>query len=111
MDSIGTDLHSPLNLTQWTASGYLLALAVSLPAAGWMARRFGSGRLWLTSLTAFTIASAACALAPTIQFLIAARVIQGLAGGLLIPTGQTILGQTVGPQRLGRVMGALGIAV
>lgn len=111
IETIGNDLDSALSLTQWTASGYLLALALSLPTAGWMARRFGSGRLWLCALGAFTIASAACAFAPTIEVLIAGRVVQGLAGGLLIPTGQTIFGQAVGPQRLGRVMGTLGIAV
>ncbi|WP_429517722.1 DHA2 family efflux MFS transporter permease subunit [Rhodococcus sp. BE178] len=111
MDSISHALGSSLAATQWVASGYLLALAVSLPLAGWLARRFGSRRLWLASLAAFTVASIGCAAAPTIELLIVARVLQGLAGGVLIPTGQTVLGQAVGPDRLGRVMGTLGIAV
>ncbi len=111
MDSISRALGSSLAATQWVASGYLLALAVSLPLAGWLAGRYGSRRLWLVSLAAFTVASIGCAAAPTIEILIAARVLQGLAGGVLIPTGQTVLGQAVGPARLGRVMGTLGIAV
>lgn len=111
LDSISHALRAPLSLTQWVASGYLLALAVSLPAVGWAARRLGSRRLWLLSLAAFTLASIACAAAPTVQLLLLARVVQGLAGGVLIPTGQTILGQAVGPARLGRVMGTLGVAV
>ncbi|MFF7945050.1 DHA2 family efflux MFS transporter permease subunit [Nocardia gamkensis] len=111
LDSISSALHSSLALTQWVASGYLLALAVSLPLAGWLAQRYGSDRLWLAALAAFTVLSVGCSVAPTIELLIAARVVQGLAGGVLIPTGQTVLGQVVGPQRLGRVMGTLGIAV
>ncbi|MFI6344761.1 DHA2 family efflux MFS transporter permease subunit [Streptomyces sp. NPDC050560] len=109
--SINHDLHASLSITQWVTSAYLLALAVSLPLAGWLARQYGSGRIWLVSLAGFTVASLACAVAPTVELLIAARVVQGLAGGVLIPTGQTILGQRVGPERLGRVMGTLGIAV
>ncbi|WP_151901768.1 DHA2 family efflux MFS transporter permease subunit [Tsukamurella tyrosinosolvens] len=109
--AIGDALGAPLSLTQWVASAYLLALAVSLPLAGRLGTRWGVRRLWLTALGGFTAASVLCAAAPTVETLIAARVVQGLAGGLLIPTGQTILGLAVGPERLGRVMGTLGLAV
>ncbi|WP_052372653.1 DHA2 family efflux MFS transporter permease subunit [Amycolatopsis taiwanensis] len=111
LDSISKDLHADLAVTQWVASGYLLALALSLPLAGWLGRRFGAGRVWLASLAGFTVTSGLCAMAPTVGVLIVFRVLQGLAGGLLIPTGQTILGQEVGSARLGRVMATLGIAV
>jgi EmrB/QacA subfamily drug resistance transporter len=111
LDTIGANLHAPLARTQWVASGYLVALAVSLPLAGWLGRKRGVGRLWLTALASFTVASGLCAVAPTIETLILMRVVQGLAGGLLIPAGQTVLGQAVGAQRLGRVMATLGIAV
>ncbi|WP_214633082.1 DHA2 family efflux MFS transporter permease subunit [Antrihabitans cavernicola] len=111
LDSIGADLHANLATTQWVSSGYLLALAVSLPACAWLGRRIGVGRLWLCALAGFTIASALCALAPNIESLVALRVVQGLAAGLLVPAGQTILGQAVGPERLGRLMATLGIAV
>ena len=111
LDAISRDLHSDLAVTQWVASGYLLALALSLPLTGWLGRRFGVGRVWLTALTAFTVASGLCAVASNVGVLIAFRVVQGLAGGLLIPAGQTVLGQLVGAARLGRVMATLGIAV
>ncbi|MCF8569298.1 DHA2 family efflux MFS transporter permease subunit [Gordonia sp. HY002] len=111
LDSITTQMGSTLSTTQWIVSGYLLALAVSLPMAGWLGRRFGAGPVWLTALGFFTAASLACAVASTPEGLIAARIAQGLAGGVLIPTGQAILGAAVGPHRLGRVMGVLGIAV
>jgi len=111
LDTISRDLNSALSLTQWVASAYLLALALSLPLAGWLGRRFGTGRVWLVALALFTVASGLCAISPNIAMLIVARVLQGLAGGLLIPAGQTLLGQAVGPDRLGRVMATLGIAV
>lgn len=72
LDTINRDLHSNLALTQWVASGYLLALALSLPLTGWLGRRFGAGRVWLAALAAFTVASGLCAIASNIGVLIAA---------------------------------------
>jgi EmrB/QacA subfamily drug resistance transporter len=67
--------------------------------------------MWLAALAAFTLTSAACAAAGNVETLIALRIAQGIAAGLLIPAGQTILGQAAGPGRLGRVMATLGLAV
>ncbi|MFE6858727.1 MDR family MFS transporter [Nocardia sp. NPDC057668] len=111
LHTIGADLRADLATIQWVASGYLLALGVSLTLCGWLARRVGVGRLWLIALAGFTVASAACAFAPTAGWLIALRIVQGLAAGVMIPAGQTILGQAAGPARMGRVMGVVGIAV
>ena len=84
LDRIGVSLHSTLGSAQWVASGYLLALAAAMPVTGWLTRRFGAGWMWLGTLAAFTLTSAACAAAPGMGELIALRVLQGLAGGLLI---------------------------
>ncbi|MFE2999925.1 DHA2 family efflux MFS transporter permease subunit [Nocardia sp. NPDC059246] len=111
LHTIGADLGASLATIQWVASGYLLALGVSLTVCGWLARRVGVTRLWMGALVAFTLTSAACAFAPSAGWLIGLRVLQGLAAGLMIPAGQTILGQAAGPQRMGRVMGVVGIAV
>ncbi|HEU4658249.1 MAG TPA: DHA2 family efflux MFS transporter permease subunit [Capillimicrobium sp.] len=111
LDRIAGDLDSDLGEVQWVANAYLIALGVSLPCCGWLARRLGAGRLWLWSLLAFTASSALCAAAPSVGWLVALRVVQGLAAGLLVPAGQTVLGRPVGPERLGRVMATLGIAV
>ncbi|TVT32737.1 DHA2 family efflux MFS transporter permease subunit [Amycolatopsis rhizosphaerae] len=111
LDSIAADLGASLASAQWIASGYLIALAVSLPLCGWLGRKVGVGRLWLWSFGAFTVASGLCALAGDLGWLVALRVLQGVSAGLLVPAGQTVLGQAVGPQRLGRVMSILGIAV
>ncbi|GAA0281717.1 DHA2 family efflux MFS transporter permease subunit [Cryptosporangium japonicum] len=111
LDTITHELDTTLGAAQWVATGYLVAFAASLPICGWLGRRVGVGRLWLACAAAFTLASAACAFAPTIGWLIGLRVLQGLAAGMLIPAGQTVIGQAVGPARLGRVMATLGVAV
>jgi EmrB/QacA subfamily drug resistance transporter len=104
LETIGSDLGASLAAAQWLTSGYLLALAGALPACGWVSRRVGAGRLWFWALAGFTVASGLCAIAPSIEALIAFRAFQGIAGGLLIPAGMTILGQAAGPARMGRVM-------
>lgn len=111
LNTIGADLHAGLAQVQWVANGYLVAMAVSLPLCGWLTRRIGAGRLWLHALAGFTVASGLCAAAANLGWLVALRIVQGLAAGLLIPAGQTVLGQAVGKDRLGRMMSTLGIVV
>jgi hypothetical protein len=72
-DRIGENLHSSLGTTQSVASGYLLALAAAMPVTGWLTRRVGTRPVWLTALALFTLVSAACALATTMDELIALR--------------------------------------
>jgi MFS family permease len=111
LEAIRADLAATLTLVQWVATGYLVALAVSLPAAAWLGSRYGYGRLWAVSLAGFVVASALCALAPGPLTLIGARLLQGLAGGLMVPAGQAVIGSTAGPRQLGRLMGTLGLVV
>jgi EmrB/QacA subfamily drug resistance transporter len=96
---------------QWIATTYLMALAAGVPVSAWAVKRFGATRLWLCTLMLFAIFSVACALAVNFEMLLGARVLQGLAGGLLVPAGQTILGLTVGRERLGRIIGTIGVAI
>ncbi|WP_143087981.1 MDR family MFS transporter [Nitratireductor indicus] len=111
LETIRRDFSASLPLIQWIATGYLVALAISLPAAAWLGKRHGYGRLWAGSLAGFVVASALCALAPGPLTLIAARFLQGLAGGLMVPAGQAVIGAAAGPKQLGRIMGALGLVV
>ena len=73
-------LHTSLGTAAWAVSGYLLGLACGLAATPWLARRYGTLPAYGAALLAFTLASAACALVPSVTLLIAARVVQGLAG-------------------------------
>lgn len=93
------------------SNGVSYGPCAGVPLSAWAARRFGATQLWLYGLILFAIFSAVCALSPRFEVLLAARVLQGLAGGLLVPAGQTILGLVVGRERLGRVIGTIGVAI
>jgi EmrB/QacA subfamily drug resistance transporter len=93
----------------WTMTGYTLALATVIPLSGWAADRFGTKRLYMLALLLFTLGSALCATADSIQQLVGYRVLQGLGGGMLMPLGMTIMTRAAGPQRIGRLMAVLGI--
>src|SRR5947208_8980396 len=75
----------------WTMTAYTLALATVIPITGWAADRFGTKRLYLTSLVLFVGGSLLCSMAWDITPLIVFRVLQGLGGGMLMPLGMTIM--------------------
>lgn len=93
----------------WTVTAYTLALATVIPLTGWAADRFGTKRLYIMAVVLFTLGSALCATASSIEVLIAYRVLQGLGGGMLMPLGMTIMTRAAGPERMGRLMAILGI--
>ena len=67
---------------------YLVAAAVGIPATGWLSDRFGVRPVFLVALVVFTAASLLCGLAPNLSVLIAARIIQGLGGAIIVPVGR-----------------------
>ncbi|WP_176219909.1 DHA2 family efflux MFS transporter permease subunit [Mycobacterium malmoense] len=93
----------------WTMTGYTLALATVIPITGWAADRFGTKRLFMGSVLAFTLGSLLCVVASNILQLIVFRVVQGIGGGMLLPLGFMILTREAGPRRLGRLMSILSI--
>ncbi len=99
----------PYSTVAWTVTGYTLALATVIPLSGWAADRFGTKRLYMTAIALFTLGSALCAMATSINMLIGFRVLQGLGGGMLMPLGMTILTRAAGPKRMGRLMAILGV--
>jgi EmrB/QacA subfamily drug resistance transporter len=107
--SLSKDLHSPLNNIQWVVSAYLLALAAVIPLTGWAVRRYGAYRIYMQALVLFTLGSALCGLATSAGELIVFRALQGLGGGMLTPTGLTILVRAAGRENLPRVMSMLGV--
>jgi EmrB/QacA subfamily drug resistance transporter len=109
--SLATDLDTSLAQIQWVATGYLLALAATIPISGWLARRVGAKRLYLASLLLFIAGSALCALAWSSESLIGFRILQGLGGGLTLPVGQMIMFKAAGPRNIGRLMAAMGVAM
>jgi EmrB/QacA subfamily drug resistance transporter len=105
------DLGVGLAGIQWVATAFLLGLSSVLPLTPWLVRKLGAGRLWLWAMAAFVFTSALCALAPTAGVLIGMRSVQGMVTGVLVATGQTVIGLAVGPARLGRMMATLGLVV
>src|SRR5579875_517072 len=102
--AVGRGLHTSVSVSQWTITGYLLAMAIAMPVTRWATERFGARRMWLAALAGFVACSAASGAAWNIGSLIAFRVVQGAAAGLLLPILTTLLVQAAGPARLGRLM-------
>ncbi|MQY05173.1 DHA2 family efflux MFS transporter permease subunit [Actinomadura macrotermitis] len=111
LDRLSRDFDAPLATVQWIATGYSLALAAIIPSGAWAIGRFGARRLYVTAITLFAAGSLLAGLAWNVQSLIAFRVLQGVGGGLVMPVGMTILMRAAGPERLGRLMSTLGLAI
>jgi EmrB/QacA subfamily drug resistance transporter len=79
--------ESPLRM-QSVIIAYSLAMAMLIPASGWIADRFGTRRVYLGALTVFSFGSLLCAYSPTLSLLTAARAIQGAGGAMLLPVGR-----------------------
>ena len=109
INTLAGQFHTTLPTIQWVATGYTLALATVIPLSGWMADRFGTKRLYMTSIGLFVIGSSLSGLAWSSTSIIVFRVLQGLGGGMIMPTGMTILTRAAGPERIGRVMSIIGV--
>jgi len=100
-----------LSLVQWTVIGYALAQAAVIPLAGWLSDRFGAKKVFLISVGLFTLGSLLCALANTVETLIAFRIVQGLGGGVVVPIAMAFIYRLSPPGKVGTVMGMLGIPI
>lgn len=106
--SVRDDLGGGASLLQWLASGYTLAFGVLLVIGGRLGDRWGRRRLFLLGAGGFAVASLLCALAPSPELLVAARVAQGAFGALLIPQGLGILKSVFPPGETGKAFAAFG---
>ncbi|RIQ35919.1 DHA2 family efflux MFS transporter permease subunit [Jiangella rhizosphaerae] len=105
LSTIRSDLGATLEELEWTVTAYSLSLAVLLMTGSALGDRYGRKRLFAVGLVVFTAASAACALAPGIGWLIAARIVQGAGAAVLMPLSLAILSAAYPPERRGRAMG------
>ena len=96
LPSISYEFGAPVATVQWATGGYLLAMATVLPATAWLTDRFGSGKLHRVSMAAFVALSLCCALAPTVELLVAFRLGQGATAGILVPLSQLVLARAAG---------------
>jgi MFS transporter, DHA2 family, multidrug resistance protein len=95
----------------WVVTTYLVANAVSLTASSYLAQRLGRKAFFLTCLALFTVSSVLCGFAPNLQALLLFRVLQGLAGGGMVPVSQSILADSFPPEKRGQAFALFGIAV
>ena len=114
LPAIGRDLHATTSELQWVLSGYLLTLASLILLGGSLGDRYGRRRVFVIGAALFSAASALCALAPTIGWLIAARVLQGIGGALLTPGSLAMIEASFRradrPRAIGAWSGMTGVA-
>src|SRR5882757_1266401 len=91
LSSIGASLGGSVAELQWVVTAYTIAFAAFILTAGALGDRLGAKRIFMAGFAIFTLASLACALAPSAVFLIAARSVQGLAAAILVPNSLTLL--------------------
>jgi MFS transporter, DHA2 family, multidrug resistance protein len=95
----------------WVITTYLVANAVIVTATGFFANRFGRKRFFLFCLVLFTISSLMCGLSGNLESMLMFRILQGLAGGGMVPVAQCILADAFPPQKRGQAFALFGIAV
>ena len=108
LPSISGDLGVSISQGTWVITSFGVANAISVPLTGWLTQRFGAVRLFTASVILFVIASILCGLAPSIELLIAFRVLQGFVAGPMIPLSQTLLLSTYPPHEGRHRAGAVG---
>jgi EmrB/QacA subfamily drug resistance transporter len=108
LPSIRLDLGATIEDLEWTVNAYTLSFAVLLLTGAALGDRFGRRRLFAIGLGIFTLASAAAALAPNVESLIAARAVQGVGGAIITPLTLTLLSAAVPPDKRGLALGAWG---
>jgi EmrB/QacA subfamily drug resistance transporter len=109
--SIQSDLHASSAAIQFVIAGFALAYGACLITAGRLGDLYGRRRLFVYGLILFTLASAACGLAPNVPALLAARVFQGIAAGLLSPQALAILSTVFTGEAKGRAFSAYGLTM
>jgi DHA2 family multidrug resistance protein len=109
LPSMMGNLGATLDEIDWVVTGYIVANVIVIPMTGWLAGRFGRTRYFVTSILVFTFASLMCGASQSIDALVFWRVIQGLGGGALLATSQTILMETFPPGRQGMAQALFGV--
>jgi MFS transporter, DHA2 family, multidrug resistance protein len=111
LEHIAGGMAASLNESTWVLTSYLVSNAVILPISGWLASVMGRKRFYMTCVAVFTCSSLLCGLAPTLGWLVVFRILQGIGGGGLAPSEQSILADAFPPEKRGQAFAVYGIAV
>lgn len=108
---IASTMGVSYNEALWVITSYIVANALILPLSGWLANMLGRKRYYMISVALFTFASLLCSIAPTLEWLILARVLQGIGGGGLAPVEQSILVDSFSEKQRPQAFALYGISV
>jgi DHA2 family multidrug resistance protein len=108
---IAGSLSASYDEATWTITSYLIANAIIIPMSGWLADVIGRKRYYMLSVALFTVASVACGLSTNLAWLVIARIFQGIGGGGLAPSEQSMLADTFPPEKRGLAFAAYGVVV
>jgi EmrB/QacA subfamily drug resistance transporter len=111
LPTLGRQFHVRADQVDTVAIGYLVSLAIFIPASGWLGDRLGARRVLMGSIVVFTGASALCGISNSLGELVAFRVLQGVGGGLMVPVGMALLYRTFPPAERIRASSILVIPV
>ncbi len=109
LTDIRASFATPLDQIGWVSTGYMMANIVVIPMTGWFQRRFGFRKYFTVSVIVFTAASALCGAAWNLPSLVVFRILQGLGGGAIIPTAQSILFARYPKEQHGMAAGLFGL--
>lgn len=109
LDTMAGNLGASIDEISWVATAYILANVVIMPLNGWLTAMFGRQKYYATSIAFFTAASFLCGIAGSLPLLVIFRVLQGIGGGALQPTAQSILFESYPPNRRGAAMAIFGL--
>src|SRR2546430_14543612 len=104
-------LSAGIEEMSWVVTSYLAANAVAIPATGWLSARFGRRRFFLICTLLFTLSSFLSGIAPSLEFLVAMRIFQGIGGGPMIPISQAIMWEIFPLRQRGMAMAVWGIGI
>jgi MFS transporter, DHA2 family, multidrug resistance protein len=111
LQHIAGSLGASIDESTWVITSYLVSNAVILPVSGWLSAVIGRKRFYMSSVALFTVSSLLCGLSPNLVCLIGARVLQGLGGGGLAPSEQSMLADTFPPAKRSQAFAIYGVAV
>ncbi|WP_417508585.1 DHA2 family efflux MFS transporter permease subunit [Microbacterium sp.] len=108
---LNADLGIPPELGQWLTSAFMLTMAIVIPTTGFLLQRFTTRQIFIAAMSAFSLGTLVCMLAPGFEILLVGRVIQAAGTGIMMPLLMTTMMNVVPPQSRGRMMGRVGLVI
>ena len=105
--AMGRTLHASVGELAWVSNGYIAGLTLVLPFSAWLSQQFGARRVFLLSLSLFSLGALAAGMADSLISLVMWRALQGMGGGLLIPLGQALTWQQFKPHERAKLSAAV----